>query len=85
MTIYTLDLEKLTELYIDTIEGIVFDNEMMQPSFSIHNKEDIKRAMNIFMQKIFAEYDVVEIKNKFEEDKANEYELKANERKGLLH
>lgn len=85
MKIYNLDLEKLTELYIDTIEGVVFDNEMMQPSFSINNKEDIKRAMNIFMQKIFSEYDIVEIKNKFDDDK-NEKDISGiTERKKLLH
>ncbi len=82
--IYNLNFEKLTDLYIDTIEGIVFDNEMMQPSFSINNKEDIKRAMNIFMQKIFSEYDTIELGG-FDEDEEGRCGREQEERKGLLH
>jgi len=82
--IYNLNFEKLTDLYVNTIEGIVFDDEMMQSSFSITNKEDIKRAMNIFMQKIFLEYDTIELVG-FDGNEEEEYELKQEERKGLLH
>jgi len=81
MSIYSLDFEKLCDLFIDTIEGVVFDENTMHQSFSLENKEDIKRAMNIFLEKIFSEYQIVEIKNEF----LKEQKEVLDEKKKLLH
>jgi hypothetical protein len=79
--IYTLDFEKLCDLFIDTIEGVVFDENTMHQSFSLENKEDIKKAMNLFLEKIFSEYQIVEIKNSYVQEQKEEI----NEKKKLLH
>ena len=81
MSIYSLDFEKLCDLFIDTIEGVVFDENTMHQSFSLENKEDIKRAMNLFLEKIFSEYQIVEIKNSYVQEQKEEI----NEKKKLLH
>jgi len=70
--IYTIDFEKLCDLFIDTIEGVVFDDNTMHQNFSLYNKEEIKRAMNLFLEGIFSEYSIVEIKNSFIEEKREE-------------
>ena len=79
--IYTLDFEKLCDLFIDTIEGVVFDENTMHQSFSLENKNDVKKAMNLFLEKIFSEYQIVEIKNSYVQEQKEEI----NEKKKLLH
>jgi hypothetical protein len=81
MNIYTIDFEKLCDLFIDTIEEIVFDGGNLHQSFSLENKDDIKKAMNLFLQKTFEQYQIVEIKNSFVEQQKEE----VYEKKKLLH
>ena len=82
MKIYEVDFQKFLDLLIDIIEAHVFDEQQLHQSFRLEEKESIKRAANIFLQRIFDDYDVVEIKNKYkekiEENKKNEEFKKSN-------
>jgi hypothetical protein len=73
------------DMLLDIVEAHVFDDESMHQSFRIEEKESIKRASNIFLEKIFTEYDVVEIKNKYKEEVDDRKEIENFSIKNIIH
>ena len=77
MKIYKLDIEKLIENLLNLVEEYVFEESTMSPNFSIDNKEACKNTIKLQIEKVFEDYDVIEVKNN--------YKFKKEKKKKLFH